>query len=54
MNIDKKTLLQLKLVHYFMTKENYVPVIIHGIEEEIWLENKHSEYRVIRLVTKNI
>ena len=54
MNIDEKTLLELKLVHYFITKENFVPVIIHGIEEEIWLENKHSEFRIIRIVTKKI
>ena len=54
MNIDKKTLLELKLVHYFITKENFVPVIIHGIEDEVWLENKHSEYRIIRLVTRKI
>ena len=54
MNIDKKTLLELKLVHYFITKENFVPIIIHGIEDEVWLENKHSEYRIIRLVTRKI
>ncbi len=54
MDIDKKSLLELKLVHYFITKENFVPIIIHGIEDEIWLENKHSEYRIIRLVTRKI
>lgn len=54
MKIDEKTLLELKLVHYFITKENFVPVIIHGIEDEIWLENKHSEYRIVRIVTKKI
>lgn len=54
MKIDDKALLELKLVHYFITKENFVPVIIHGIEEEIWLENKHSDYRIIRIVTKKI
>ena len=54
MDIDKKSLLELKLVHYFITKENFVPIIIHGIEDEIWLENKHSEYRIVRLVTKKI
>lgn len=54
MNIDEKSLLELKLVHYFITKENFVPIIIHGIEDEIWLENKHSEYRVIRIVSKKI
>ena len=54
MNIDKKSLLELKLVHYFMTKENFVPIIIHGKEDEIWLENKRSDYRIIRIVTKKI
>lgn len=54
MNIDKKALLELKLVHYFITKENFAPIIIHGLEDEIWLENKHSEYRVIRIITKKI
>lgn len=54
MNIDKKSLLELKLVHYFITKENYIPVIIHGIQDEIWLENKRGEYRIIRIVTKKI
>ena len=54
MNIDNKTLLELKLIHYFITKENYVPVIIHGIENEIWLENKHNEFRIIRIITKQI
>ena len=54
MNIDKKALLELKLVHYFITKENYIPVIIHGIQDEIWLENKRGEYRIIRIVTKKI
>ena len=53
MNSDKKTL-ELKLIHYFITKENFVPIIIHGIEDEIWLENKHSEYRIVRIVTKQI
>lgn len=54
MIIDEKALIELKLVHYFITKENFVPIIIHGIEDEIWLENKHSEFRIIRIVTKKI
>ena len=54
MDIDKKALLELKLVHYFMTKENFVPVIIHGIEDEVWLENKHSEFRIVRIITKKM
>ena len=52
--IDKKDLLVMKLVHYFMIKKNYIPVIIRGIDNEVWLENKQGEYRIIRIVTKNI
>jgi len=54
MKINKDDLLLMKIVHYFITKENFVPVIIRGLENEIWLENKHSEYRIIRIVTRNI
>ena len=54
MDIDNRALLELKLVHYFIMKENFIPVVIHGIEQEIWLENKHSEYRIIRIVTRKI
>ena len=54
MKINKDDLLLMKIVHYFITKENFVPVIIRGLENEIWLENKHSEFRIIRIITKNI
>lgn len=54
MRIETNDILLMKLIHYFMIKENYVPIIIRGIENEIWLENKHNEYRVIRIVTKRI
>lgn len=54
MKINKDDILLMKIVHFFITKENFVPVIIRGLENEIWLENKHSEYRIIRIVTKNI
>ena len=57
MNIDvanEKDLLVMKLLHYFMTKKGYKPVIIRGIENEIWLENSNEEFRIIRLVTKSL
>lgn len=54
MKINKDDILLMKIVHFFITKENFAPVIIRGLENEIWLENKHSEYRIIRIVTKNI
>lgn len=42
------------LVHYFVTKENYKPIIIHGISDEYWLENLENDYKIIRIVTSHI
>ena len=39
----------MKLVHYFVTKENYQPIIVNGAENEIWLENIDKPYAVIRI-----
>lgn len=52
--VDNKDILVMKLIHYFMTKQDYVPIIIRGIENEIWLENPKGEFRIVRIVTKNI
>ena len=57
MNIDiasEKDLLVMKLLHYFVTKKKYKPVIIRGLENELWLENPDEEYRIIRIVTKTL
>lgn len=51
---NEKDILVMKLLNYFITKKNYSPIIIHGIQDEIWLENPNEEYRVIRIVTKSI
>ena len=51
---NEKDLLVMKLIHYFMMKKDYMPVIIRGIDNEIWLENPKGEFRIIRIVTKNI
>ena len=40
----------MKFLHYFITEKNYNPVIVHGIQNEIWLENMDSEFRIVRLV----
>lgn len=53
-SIEEKDLLVMKLVHYFIVKKNYSPVIIRGIDNEIWLENKEEKYNIIRIVTKHI
>ena len=52
--IDKKDDLVLKILHYFITEEDYKPVIINGIENEIWLENMESDLKLIRINTNYI
>ena len=47
-------LLVLNLINYFITEKNYNPVIIHGINDEIWLENLDSDYKIIRIVSHHI
>ena len=40
----------MKLLHYFITEKNYNPIIMHGINDKIWLENLTEDYKVVRLV----
>lgn len=47
-------LLVMNLLNYFITEENYNPMIIHGIKDEIWLENLNSDYKIIRIVSHHI
>lgn len=47
---EKRDLLVMKFLHYFITKQNYNPVVVHGIQNEIWLENMDSEFRIVRIV----
>jgi len=44
----------LELLHYFITEENYNPIIVQGVQDEIWLENLENNYKVIRIVTHYI
>ena len=52
--VNEKEILVMKLIHYFMIKKDYIPIIIRGIDNEVWLENPKGEFRIIRIVTKNI
>lgn len=47
-------LLVMNLINYFITEENYNPMIIHGLNDEIWLENLDSDYKIIRIVSHHI
>ena len=44
----------MKLLHYFITDKNYNPVVLRGAQNEIWLENLESEYKIIRIVSNYI
>lgn len=52
--LDRKNLLAMKLLHYFITEKNYNPIILQGAQDEIWLENMDSEYKIVRIVSNHI
>ena len=48
-SVTEKDELIMRLVHYFVTKENYAPIMVNGVKNEIWLENLDAHYRIIRI-----
>ncbi len=52
--MDRKNVLAMKLLHYFITEKNYNPIILQGAEDEIWLENLNSDYKIVRIVSNHI
>ena len=52
--ISERDLISMKLLHYFITKKNYSPIIVQGVENEIWLENLDADYKVVRIVNNYI
>ena len=51
---DEKNILTMKLLHYFITDKNYNPIILQGVDNEIWLENLEGPYRIIRISCNSI
>lgn len=49
--LDDKNVITMKLLHYFITEKNYNPIILQGVENEIWLENLEEDCKVIRIVS---
>ena len=47
--MNKKDELIMRLVHYFITEEDYSPIIVNGVKDEIWLENNNGPYKIIRI-----
>ena len=39
LEFKEKDRIIMQLVHYFVTKENYSPILVNGVKNEIWLEN---------------
>lgn len=53
--INRKDLIVMKLLHYFITERNYSPIILQGAEDEIWLENLNDDkYQIVRVVSNYI
>ena len=49
--LDEKNVLAMKLLHYFITEKDYNPIILQGVENEIWLENLDEDCKVVRIFT---
>ena len=52
--LNRKDRISMKLLHYFITEKNYSPIILQGVEDEIWLENLEESYKIIRIVSNYI
>lgn len=47
--MNKKDEMIMRLVHYFITEENYSPIVVNGVKDEIWLQNQEGPYKIIRI-----
>lgn len=55
MVFNSDQVLVMGLLNYFITEQNYNPMVIHGIDDEIWLENLNSsDYNIVRIVSHHI
>lgn len=49
LTMEKKYEMIMRLVHYFVTEENYSPMVVNGVKDEIWLQNQEGPYKIIRI-----
>ena len=47
--VNKKDEIIMQLVHYFVTYEDYSPMVVNGVKDEIWLQNQSGPYKIIRI-----
>ena len=52
--INDTNMIAMKLLHYFITERNYTPIILNGVEDEIWLENLDEDREIVRIVLHHI
>ena len=52
--VSNKDKIVMSLVHYFVTEEDYTPVVVRGVKDEIWLENNEGTYKIIRINSNHI
>ncbi|MEG0995035.1 MAG: rhomboid family intramembrane serine protease [Bacilli bacterium] len=52
--LDDKNKVVMQLLHYFITAKGYVPILLQGVQNEIWLENFEEDYKIVRIVSDYI
>jgi len=52
--VNRSDEMLMALIHYFITEENYTPIVVKGAKDEVWLENLDGPYRIIRINSKHI
>ncbi len=52
--MDKTDQLLMQLTHYFITVENYTPIVVRGVKNEIWLENVNAPYKIVRINANHV
>ena len=54
LEIDDTNMIAMKLLHYFITEKNYTPIVLNGVDDEIWLENLDEDCEIVRIVIGHI
>ena len=52
--VEKRDQLLMQLAHYFITVENYTPIVVRGVQNEIWLENIDAPYKIVRINANHV
>lgn len=52
--VNRNDEMLMALIHYFITEENYTPIVVKGAKDEVWLENLEGPYRIIRINSNHI